>query len=103
VLSAFKGQPLPSVEILNGKKMQARPGYEKTVLLGNCMIRANKDSDTITCAVPVKGCPPSEDDVVTTLKSVGLDVNILAYYGYMKQQSEKYNGKEGYDSAFYTA
>ncbi|WP_459923379.1 DUF362 domain-containing protein [Desulfatiferula olefinivorans] len=103
VLSAFKGRPLPSVEILNGKKMQARPGYEKTVLLGNCMIKANKDSDTIACAVPVKGCPPSEDDVVAALKSVGLDVNILAYYGYMKQQSEKYTGKEGYETAFYTA
>ena len=35
VLSAFQGQPLPRVEILNGKKMQARPGYDKTVLIGH--------------------------------------------------------------------
>jgi len=103
VISAFKGQPLPAVEILNGKKMQARPGYEKTVLLGNCMIKANKGNPNINEAVEVKGCPPSEDDVVSALKSVGLDVNILAYHGYMKQQSEKYNGKEGYDRLFFTA
>jgi uncharacterized protein (DUF362 family)/Ni,Fe-hydrogenase III small subunit len=102
-LSAFKGQPLPNVEILNGKKMQARPGYEKTVLLGNCIIKANKENENINDAVKVKGCPPSENDVVAAMKSVGLDVNILAYYGYMKQQSEKYNGKEGYEKALFGA
>ena len=102
-LSAFKGQPLPKVEILNGKKMQARPGYDKTVLLGNCMIKANKDNENIKETVKAKGCPPSENDVVAAMKSAGLDVNILAYHGYMKQQSEKYNGKEGYEQEFFTA
>ena len=34
-------------------------------------------------------------------EAAGLEVNILAYYGYMKQQSEKYNGKEGYESEFF--
>jgi len=103
VLSAFKGQPLPKVEILNGKKMQARPGYNKTVLLGNCITKANKGNPDIKEAIAVKGCPPSEEDVISALKSAGLDVNILAYHGYMKQQSEKYNGKEGYDRGLYTA
>ncbi len=103
VMSAFKGQPLPSVEILNGKKMQARPGYDKTVLLGNCMIKANKDNGNINEPVQVKGCPPAEDDVVKALQSVGLEVNILAYYGYMKQQSEKYDGKDGYDKTLFSA
>ena len=102
-LSAFKGQPLPKVEILNGKKMQARAGYDKTVLLGNCIIKANEDNPDITHAIAVKGCPPSEADVTEALKSAGLDVNILAYHGYMKQQSEKYDGKEGYDRGLYGA
>lgn len=100
-LSAFKGQPLPKVEIVNGKKMKARPGYDKTVLLGNCIIQANKDNPDIKDAVPVKGCPPSEEDVTEALKAVGLDVNIAAYHGYMMQQSAKYDGKEGYDKALY--
>jgi uncharacterized protein (DUF362 family) len=102
VLSAFKGEPLPKVEILNGKKMMGRPGYEKTVLLGNCMIKANTDNPNISEAVYVKGCPPSEDDVVKAFQSVGLNVNILAYHGFMKQQSEKYNGKEGFDMDFFS-
>lgn len=103
VLSAFKGAPLPSVEILNGKKMLARPGYEKTVLLGNCIIKANENNPHIREAVPVKGCPPSETDVEAALKQAGLSVNMAAYHGYMKQQSEKYDGKEGFDRALYQA
>lgn len=103
VLSAFKGEPLPSVEILNGKKMEPRRGYEKTVLLGNCMIKANKNHENINEMVPVKGCPPVEKDVVETLQSVGLDVDVHAFYGYMKHQSEKYNGKDGYEKSFFAA
>ena len=81
--------------------MLGRPDYEKTVLLGNCMIKANKENDDINEAVRVKGCPPSQEDVVSALQSAGLDVNILAYYGYMKQQSEKYDGKDGYEKHFF--
>lgn len=101
VLSAFEGKPLPKVEILNGKKMLARPGYDKTVLLGNCMIKANKDNPNIAETVKVKGCPPVPEDVVSALLSVGLNVKMTAYESYMMQQSKKYDGKEGYDKAFF--
>ncbi len=103
VLSAFKGEPLPKVEILNGKKMQARDGYDRTVLLGNCIIKANRDNPNIKEAIDVKGCPPAYEDVVNALKQAGFDVNELAYMGYMKQLSEKYNDKEGYDPSCFTA
>ena len=103
VLSAFKGQALPKVEVLNGKKMQARAGYDRTVLLGNCIIKANKDNPDIAMAMPVRGCPPSYNDVVEALKGSGLDINEMAYSGYMKQQGDKYNGKEGYDSSFFAS
>lgn len=103
VLSAFKGKPLPRVEILNGKKMQARPGYDKTILLGKCIIKANQENEHINTAVKVKGCPPAEKDVVSAMESVGLKVNPAVYYDYMKKQSEKYSGKEGFDQGLYTA
>lgn len=103
VLSAFKGKPLPSVEILNGKKMKARQGYDKTILLGKCIIKANKDNKNINDAVKVKGCPPAEKDVVEAMKSTGLAVNTAVYYDYMKKQSEKYKGKEGYEQTFFAA
>lgn len=103
VLSAHKGEPLPKVEVLNGKKMQGRPGYDKTVLLGNCIIKANKNNSNINESIEVAGCPPGSVDMVAALKSAGLEVNEMAYLGYQKQQSEKYNGKEGYDRQFFQA
>lgn len=102
VLSAFKGKPLASVEILNGKKMQARSGYEKTVLLGNCIIKANEDNKNIAQAIKVKGCPPKPEDLSAALREAGLEINEMAYIGYLKQQSEKYNGKEGYDPELFS-
>jgi len=103
VMSAFQGRPLPAVEILNGKRMLARPGYDRTVRLGNCIIRANRDNPNINEAVPVKGCPPTVEDLVAALRESGLDVKPEAYTGYLKQQSEKYEGKEGYDRSLYRA
>jgi hypothetical protein len=100
-LSAFKGKPLPSVEILNGKRMQGRPGYEKTLLLGKCIVRANEDNADINDAICVNGCPPQEEDVVAAMKSVGLVVNRSVYHDYMRKQSEKYDGKELYDKGFF--
>ncbi|HQL84057.1 MAG TPA: hypothetical protein PK307_17800, partial [Spirochaetota bacterium] len=91
------------VEILNGKKMQARPGYDRTIMLGNCIIKANKGNAAVKEPIEVTGCPPSMEDVVASLKSAGFDVNEMAYLGYSKQQAEKYNGKEGYDRDFYSA
>lgn len=103
VISAFKGEPLPKVEILNGKKMQARPGYDKTLLLGNCIIRANKENANIREAIEVKGCPPDEADVVAAMTSVGLDVKVSVYHDYLQQQGQKYDGKEGYDPVLFQA
>lgn len=103
VLSAFKGKPLPKVEVLNGKKMKGRAGYDQTVLLGDCIIRANKENGNICHAVPVKGCPPSADQVADALLAAGLDVNIGAYRDYMNGQSVKYDGREGYDPRFFAA
>jgi uncharacterized protein (DUF362 family) len=101
VLSAFKGRPLPKVEILNGKKMQARPGYEKTVFIGNCIIRANKDNPNIRQTIKVEGCPPETQDVIAALKEAGLDIHEQMYWNYLKEQGEKYDQKDGYSWDFY--
>ena len=101
VLSAFTGQPLPKVEVLNGKKMQARPGYDKTVLIGNCIIKTNKENAHIRKAIKVTGCPPDTRDVIDALKEAELHIDELAYWGYLKQQGEKYDNQEGYSRDFY--
>ncbi len=103
VMSAHKGEALSKVEILNGKKMRGRPGYDKTVMLGNCIIKANRDNSNIREPIEVTGCPPAMEDVVGSLKAAGLEVNVEAYLAYSKQQSEKYDGREGYDPVFFRA
>ena len=101
VLSAFKGEPLPNVEVLNGKKMQARPGYENTILIGNCIIAANKENENIRKAINVTGCPPSPDDVIAALKETGINIHEGTYWTYLKQQSEKYDNQVAYSWDFY--
>jgi uncharacterized protein (DUF362 family) len=101
VLSAFTGQPLPKVEILNGKKMLAQPGYDKTILVGNCIIKANRKNVHIRKAIKVTGCPPDAREVINALKEAELHIDELAYWGYLKQQGEKYDNQEGYSWDFY--
>ena len=100
-VSAIKSGSLPKVEVLNGKKMQARPGYDKTILIGNCIIKANKGNANIKKAIEVAGCPPQAEDVITALKEAELRVDELAYWGYLKQQGGKYDNQEGYSWDFY--
>ena len=101
VLSAFQGRFLAKVEILNGKMMQARPGYDKTVLIGDCIIKANRENAHIQKAIKVKGCPPDPGKVIAALKDAELHINELMYWGYLKEQGEKYDKQEGYSWSFY--
>jgi Ni,Fe-hydrogenase III small subunit len=102
VLSPFTGDPLPKVEILNGKKMQARPGYDNTVLIGNCIITANKGNPHIRKAIKVTGCPPNPNDVIAALREAGIDINEGTYWAYLKQQADKYDNQDAYSWDFYT-
>ncbi|MBD3351936.1 MAG: DUF362 domain-containing protein [Candidatus Lokiarchaeota archaeon] len=101
ILSAFKKKPFPSIEILNGKRMQARPGYDTTLLLGNCIIRANKENLNIKNAYKVKGCPPKSEDVVSALRDLGISVNPEAYKKYIEKHTNKYLDNEDFSLAFY--
>lgn len=104
VLGAAKNNPPPApVEILNGKKMQARPGYEKTVLLGNCIIRANKTNPHIMASIKVPGCPPSLDEVVAAFQTAGIEAKKNDYIQFLKQQSRKYDKRDGYDWSLFAA
>jgi uncharacterized protein (DUF362 family) len=75
IRSAWKGQPWDEVEILTGKAMKPTPGMKKTILLGKCMYKANKDHPDIREMIPVKGCPPKPADIVKALHQAGINVD----------------------------
>jgi uncharacterized protein (DUF362 family) len=103
IISANKGKPFGNFEVLSGKRMQARPGYAKTLLLGNCIIAANKNNPNINEAVELRGCPPSVDDLKGALTGLGVEFIDGAYDYYLNQLATKYDGKEGYEKALYTS
>ncbi|MGD9974981.1 MAG: DUF362 domain-containing protein [Desulfatirhabdiaceae bacterium] len=72
---AWKGQPWDGVEILTGKTMKPTPGMKKTILLGKCMYKANRDNSDIQEMIAVKGCPPKPLDIVNALHQAGIDVD----------------------------
>ena len=100
---AFKGKPLPTMEVLNGKRMLGRPGFEHTTLLGSCVIAANKDNEKITYAIKVPGCPPRQDEAFSALASAGIDGRERAYVEYIKSLDKKYAGKPGFDATLFQA
>ena len=72
---AWKGKPWDKVEILTGKTMKPTPGMNKTILLGKCMYKKNKDNPDIKEMIPVKGCPPNPEHVVKALHQAGIDAD----------------------------
>jgi uncharacterized protein (DUF362 family) len=101
---AWKGQPWDQVEILTGKFMKPTPGMKKTILLGKCMYKANKDNPDIQELIAVKGCPPKLADIVKALHQAGIDVdaglfdNMDALPGLFMS---RYEGKPEFDESFF--
>lgn len=72
---AWKGEPFDNVEVLTGKLMRPALGMEATVLVGQCMYKANKDHPHIRKMFAIKGCPPAPEDVVNALHEAGIEVD----------------------------
>jgi len=101
---AWKGEPWDKVEVLTGKAVKPTPGMNKSILLGQCMYKENKDHPDIKEMIPVKGCPPKSEDVVKALQQAGIDVNPALFEnvdqlpGYFMA---RYEGKPGFDESFH--
>ncbi|MFC1671429.1 DUF362 domain-containing protein, partial [Spirochaetota bacterium] len=104
ILFAWKGEPWDNVEVLSGKIMKSRGGFNKTILLGKCMCDLNMDCDRINEVIPVKGCPPKPEDAVKALHKAGIEIapeiltNIEGGMGFLMM---KYKDKPEFDESFY--
>jgi uncharacterized protein (DUF362 family) len=104
IAKAWNGEPWDDVEVLTGKVMQATPGKKKTILIGKCICRANKNNPDIREAIPVKGCPPSMKQVAEAFHRSGIPVDPSIFESkdrtaglYMK----KYEGRPEFDESFF--
>jgi len=102
---AWKGQPWDKIEVLTGKAMKPTPGMKKTILLGKCMYKANKDHPDINELIAVKGCPPNPDHVVKALQQAGIDVDPALFQNIDQMPAffmGKYQGKPEFDARFFS-
>ncbi len=101
---AWTGEPWDNIEILTGKAMEPSPGMSATILLGECIYRANKDHPNIQNMIPVKGCPPEPQEVVKALHEAGINVEptlfeqIDALPGYFMP---RYEGRPEFEESFF--
>ena len=104
IAAAWDGRPWDDVEVLTGKVMEPTPGMKKTVLIGKCICRANKDHPDIQEAIAVKGCPPSVEEVISALHQAGIEVNPAVFENRDKAPAffmRRYEGKPEFEESFF--
>lgn len=100
-MSAFKGKPFPGVEFISGKRQEASPGFEKTILFGKCAYHRNKDNPNIKKTIFIKGCPPDLKEFQRLLKEEGINCDYEEYVKYRHYMFNRYREKEGFDMGLY--
>ena len=104
IRTSWKGDPWEDVEVLTGKIMVPAPGKKKTILLGKCMSKLNKDHPDINEMIAIKGCPPKITDIVDALQRSGIDVDPSLFKHYDRLPGmfmRRYEGKAEFDEAFF--
>jgi len=104
IKNAWKGEPFDNIEVLNGKIMEPTPGMNKTVLLGKCQYEKNKDHPDINEMIPIKGCPPSMEEVRKAFSQIGIEINPMIFKNMDKGAGflmRKYKGKPEFVENFF--
>jgi len=102
IMSAFKGQPFPGVEVITGKVQLAKPGFAKTVLFGNCICNLNRNNPNIKKAVFVRGCPPDLRKFEKIMQAEGIDCHYEDYAKYREAYlRNNYGDEEVFDMNLY--
>ena len=99
--SAYKGKPFEGIEVLTGKRMKPSPGFNKTILLGNCMIKKNRKDPNIKDPVYIKGCPVTMEEIIGQLECMGLEPDVRFFAEFRKSLAERYAGNPDFDPDHY--
>jgi uncharacterized protein (DUF362 family) len=101
---AWDGKPFDDVEVLTGKIMKPTPGHKKTILVGKCMVQANKNHPDIREMIAIKGCPPKPEEIVGALHKAGIPVNPVLFEKRHELPGlfmKAYEGRPEFDESFF--
>ena len=101
IMSAYQGKTFDNIEILTGKSMEPSGKADKTILVGNCMIKANRKDSIIKEAILAKGCPPSFEEVTKAFEKCGIHIDNGAYQKLQHTLISRYQGKEEFDNELF--
>jgi uncharacterized protein (DUF362 family) len=99
--AAYKGKPFDGIEVLSGKKMTPSPGFNRTILFGNCMIKKNRNDPNIKEAVYMKGCPVYLEEIIGTLETMGIKPDLEFYSRFRESLVHRYEGNPDFDPGHY--
>jgi len=105
IARAWKRAPFDNVEVVTGKIMQASPGRKKTLLLGKCMVEANRNNPHIQERIAVGGCPPPPLSILKALRRAGIEADPELFEHMdraMGAHMKKYRGKEEFDESHFS-
>ncbi|MBW2370535.1 MAG: DUF362 domain-containing protein [Deltaproteobacteria bacterium] len=104
IAKAWNGKPWDDVEVLTGKAMAPTPGKKKTILLGKCMYKKNKEHPDIKEMIAVKECPPGPKSIVKAFHQAGIPIEPNIVYdleGFSGRFMKRYEGNPDFDESFY--
>ena len=104
IASAWRGEPWDEIEILTGKVMKPTPGKKKTILIGKCMVQANRNNTDIKEMIFVKGCPPDFKGTLKALHQAGIEVS-PTFFENMDMAAgffmKRYEGQPEFEESFF--
>ena len=89
-----KGEPYDDYELLGGKLAKPSGHANKTFLLGDCIIAANRKGEGIKEAIPIPGCPASLEEMINTFNAHGIKFDGMKTLGYYFHNKVKAYGKK---------
>jgi len=101
---SYRGKPYDNIEVLTGKVMTPTPGNNKTILLGQCQCKLNKEHPEIKELIQINGCPPSKDSVQEAFEKAGIKVPKAFFKGLDQAPGwlmQRFKGKPEFEESFF--
>lgn len=104
LMAKNRDKPFDDIEILHGKIHEPTEGHKHTLLVGQCQVKKNGENQLINHCVKIKGCPPSEKDLLEAYGELGIELpdNFMEWMAKLPETfMRRYIDQPEFDEAFY--